>query len=527
MMMMNRQLLGALNSRSNRPSSPSPSSSSVSTRPPNRSAAVAAGGISAVAVSVDIPLRRRPLHRHRTLDTHTPNATTTQRFRRRSSLSPLSESFTRDDADADIEALAAARDAASAAYLRAIVARDASSSASASYDEAEVRYNASPYANVSCDYGFIQSNAGLYIDVSSTRLPGVPKSALASGVGNFKREWAAMRAAMRGENNVAGNGLTPILVPSEAWSGTSDEAELVSELRDQLSELEMSNAGVWARHHARPEVPAPWIIKAPYYAVTWFLDAAFPENQPFRRFWFLETVARMPYFSYNTMLTLYEILGWWRRSSELRRVHFAEEWNEYHHLLIMESLGGDKRWSDRFVAQHMAMGYYGLCCLQYLVSPRMAYNMSEQVESHAYHTYDVFLTTNEAKLKKLPPPAVAVRYYTEGDLFLFDEFQTGAPMSKSDSAPRRPKIDTLYDVFVNVRNDEAEHMKTMQFCQLPGSILRAPSEVAACASLYSVGDGEVNCMIPEDEVSAADRTCEGLLDCVVASWDEKGDVGAK
>mmetsp|Transcript_14275 Transcript_14275/g.34334 ORF Transcript_14275/g.34334 Transcript_14275/m.34334 type:complete len:530 (-) Transcript_14275:190-1779(-) len=461
MMMMNRQLLGALNSRSNRPSSPSPSSSSVSTRPPNRSAAVAAGGISAVAVSVDIPLRRRPLHRHRTLDTHTPNATTTQRFRRRSSLSPLSESFTRDDADADIEALAAARDAASAAYLRAIVARDASSSASASYDEAEVRYNASPYANVSCDYGFIQSNAGLYIDVSSTRLPGVPKSALASGVGNFKREWAAMRAAMRGENNVAGNGLTPILVPSEAWSGTSDEAELVSELRDQLSELEMSNAGVWARHHARPEVPAPWIIKAPYYAVTWFLDAAFPENQPFRRFWFLETVARMPYFSYNTMLTLYEILGWWRRSSELRRVHFAEEWNEYHHLLIMESLGGDRLWRDRFLAQHSALVYYFVLMGLWLVSPALAYNFSELIEAHAVDTYAQFADQNKHILRELPAPRIAKAYYENEDLYLFDEFQTARPRSS-----RRPVMRHLHDVFCAIRDDEGEHVATMQECQV-------------------------------------------------------------
>ena len=96
-----------------------------------------------------------------------------------------------------------------------------------------------------------------------------------------------------------------------------------------------------------PEVPAPWIIKVPYYVLCYFLDAVYPENRPIQRFWFLETVARMPYFSYNTMLTIYELLGWWRRSSELRRVHFAEEWNEYHHLLIHESLGGDRMWRDR------------------------------------------------------------------------------------------------------------------------------------------------------------------------------------
>ena len=34
--------------------------------------------------------------------------------------------------------------------------------------------------------------------------------------------------------------------------------------------------------------------------------------------------------------------GWWRRSTETKRIHFAEELNEYNHLLIMESLGGDQ-----------------------------------------------------------------------------------------------------------------------------------------------------------------------------------------
>ena len=59
---------------------------------------------------------------------------------------------------------------------------------------------------------------------------------------------------------------------------------------------------------------------------------------------------------------LYELLGWWRRSSELQRVHFAEQWNEYQHLLVMESLGGDRSWRDRFLAQHAALAYFGLLC---------------------------------------------------------------------------------------------------------------------------------------------------------------------
>ena len=81
------------------------------------------------------------------------------------------------------------------------------------------------------------------------------------------------------------------------------------------------------------------------------LDVWFPENRPIQRFWLLETVARMPYFSYNSMLTLYEILGWWRKSSDLRKVHFAKNGTKYQHLLVMESLGGDRKWSDRFLGQ--------------------------------------------------------------------------------------------------------------------------------------------------------------------------------
>ena len=39
---------------------------------------------------------------------------------------------------------------------------------------------------------------------------------------------------------------------------------------------------------------------------------------------FLETVARMPYFSYISMLHLYESLGWWRAGAELRKVRVCE-----------------------------------------------------------------------------------------------------------------------------------------------------------------------------------------------------------
>jgi ubiquinol oxidase len=45
---------------------------------------------------------------------------------------------------------------------------------------------------------------------------------------------------------------------------------------------------------------------------------------------------------------------------------------------------------------------------------------------------------------------------------------------------RRPKVDNLYDVFINVRDDEAEHVKTMIACQQPEARItfKSPHTVA-------------------------------------------------
>ena len=107
--------------------------------------------------------------------------------------------------------------------------------------------------------------------------------------------------------------------------------------------------------------------------------------------------------AFLSVLHMYESFGWWRRADYLK-VHFAESWNELHHLLIMEvllsqisiyvveiefsfqgtrckflsklllhqALGGDERWFDRFLAQHIAVAYFFLTASMYMVSPRMA-----------------------------------------------------------------------------------------------------------------------------------------------------------
>ena len=181
------------------------------------------------------------------------------------------------------------------------------------------------------------------------------------------------------------------------------------------------------------------------------------EGRDFARFYALETIARVPYFSYLSVLHVYETLGKWRRAKYLK-LHFAESWNELHHLLIMEELGGNDRFFDRFLAQHIAFGYYAVVILLYLINPVEAYNLNEDVEEHAFSTYDEYLRENEEKLKALPAPQAAINYYVDGDMYMFDEFQT-------DCEIRRPVIENLYDVFVAIRDDEAAHVNTMKMLQ--------------------------------------------------------------
>jgi ubiquinol oxidase len=225
------------------------------------------------------------------------------------------------------------------------------------------------------------------------------------------------------------------------------------------------------------------------------LDAIYTDRH-YARFYMLETIARVPYFAYLSVLHVYESFGWWRRADYLK-VHFAESWNELHHLLIMEALGGDKRWLDRFLAQHVAVAYYTVAALMYILSPRMAYHLNECVEKHAYHTYDKFVKQFGDKLKQKPAPEIAVKYYTEGDLYMFDEFQTAQTPGE-----RRPTIENLYDVFVNIRNDEAEHCKTMRACQTAGALI-SPHQDTPADFLEEACSGVVECSVTA--TSAADR----------------------
>lgn len=102
------------------------------------------------------------------------------------------------------------------------------------------------------------------------------------------------------------------------------------------------------REAEEPPVQCSPFVNFLYVFMCRLLDFVF-ENRPIPRFWVLETVARMPYFAYSSCLHLYATLGWFR-SPTLMNMHHAEELNEAYHLAVMESLGGDKRWSVSFTS---------------------------------------------------------------------------------------------------------------------------------------------------------------------------------
>ncbi|XP_024985519.1 ubiquinol oxidase 4, chloroplastic/chromoplastic [Cynara cardunculus var. scolymus] len=255
----------------------------------------------------------------------------------------------------------------------------------------------------------------------------------------------------------------------------------------------------------QPSSSVGWVIKLEQSINIFLTDSVIKvldtlyHDRDYPRFFVLETIARVPYFAFMSVLHMYESFGWWRRSEYLK-VHFAESWNEMHHLLIMEELGGNAWWFDRFLAQHIAIFYYFMTAFMYTLSPRMAYHFSECVESHAFETYDKFIKAKGDELKKLPPSKVAVKYYTEGDLYLFDEFQTARLPNT-----RRPIIENLYDVFMNIRDDEAEHCKTMKACQTHGNLRSPHTDLENVSS-----EDDSGCILPDAE-------CEGIVDCIKKS----------
>ena len=212
----------------------------------------------------------------------------------------------------------------------------------------------------------------------------------------------------------------------------------LTELQQAVLDLTLSNEGIWERERrgARPE--SPLLLYILYKVICYTLDTMYADK-PTERFFVLETLARMPYFSFVSMMHMYETLGFWSLDGKLKMFHTTEELNESCHLRVMEALGGGKRWKDRFLARHLAIGYYLLLNFIFLFSPKLTYNISELLESHAVSTYEQFIEENKERLKKMPAPEITDPWYARW---------------------WKPSTN-LHDVFSQILRDEKDHSSMM------------------------------------------------------------------
>ena len=141
------------------------------------------------------------------------------------------------------------------------------------------------------DYGFIsRSEGGTYSELEGD-LPAYvpPANVWKLGWGQFWRNWDAIKGEYSDE-------VERSLTPTQ------------EEVRTRLKNLTLDSKAIWEREE-QSALDAPLIVKLPYLALCLFLDVVFDGQYVFSRFFFLETVARMPYFSYISMIHLYETLG--------------------------------------------------------------------------------------------------------------------------------------------------------------------------------------------------------------------------
>ena len=129
------------------------------------------------------------------------------------------------------------------------------------------------------DYGFLSRSEGAKVsDISGKLGIGPPSNLWKLGTEQFMRNVRAMQGEYDDENVVELN-------PEQ------------KALRKRLNRLTLNSTAIWEAETMDGPIQAPWIIKAPYLIICWLLDVVFEGKYVPSRFFLLETVARMPYFS--------------------------------------------------------------------------------------------------------------------------------------------------------------------------------------------------------------------------------------
>ena len=125
------------------------------------------------------------------------------------------------------------------------------------------------------------------------------------------------------------------------------------------------------------------------------MDLVYGRGRTLEKFRVLEVVARVPYqawesIAYVAMTHTSKKPDFARRVYDRARVARIEQDNEQWHLLILEELTADqpRRWlRGRIIPQVLAITYYQLSWLLFVVRPKWSYRLNADFEDHAAHEY--------------------------------------------------------------------------------------------------------------------------------------------
>lgn len=132
------------------------------------------------------------------------------------------------------------------------------------------------------------------------------------------------------------------------------------------------------------------------------LDLLYGKKRTLSKFKVLELVARVPYQSweqvaYIAITHMYSRTGLARRIYERVKESREQQDNEQWHLLILEDLisGSGKRESRIYyfwIPQAIALVYYQISWLLFVVKPKWSYRLNADFEDHAEHEYMILVT---------------------------------------------------------------------------------------------------------------------------------------
>jgi ubiquinol oxidase len=125
------------------------------------------------------------------------------------------------------------------------------------------------------------------------------------------------------------------------------------------------------------------------------MDLVYGKERTLEKFRVLEVVARVPYqawesVAYVAMTHTSRNPDFARRVYDRARIARVEQDNEQWHLLILEELTRHQRrpWlKGRIIPQILALSYYQLSWILFVIRPKWSYQLNADFEDHAAHEY--------------------------------------------------------------------------------------------------------------------------------------------